>query len=107
MDARPNQSDAHFQAFLVKLLEQPQQAWSAKQQLELEMACMLSTEMVRMAEHLRTHTADFDGYLLLLKYAKVLDFMLTSLSLRREIHPQTLRIIFRLANLKVSEDYPD
>ncbi|MGU7780800.1 DNA-binding protein [Burkholderia sp. PU8-34] len=107
MDARPNQSDAQFQAFLVRLLEQPQQAWSAKQQLEIEMACTLSTEMVRVAEHLRTHTADFDGYLVLLKYAKVLDFILTSLSARKDIHPQTLRTIFKLANLKVSEDYPD
>ncbi|RQS76812.1 DNA-binding protein [Burkholderia sp. Bp8963] len=107
MDARPNQSDAHFQAFLAKLLEQPQQAWSAKQQIELEMACTLSTEMVRIAEHLRSHTADFDNYLVLLKYAKVLDFILTSLSAGRDIYPQTLRTIFRLANLKVNEDYPD
>ena len=56
MDALPNQSDAQFQAFLVKLLEQPKSTWSAKQQMELDMAHTLSAEMVRLAERLRANT---------------------------------------------------
>ena len=50
--------------------------------------------------------ADLARCLVLLRYAKVLDFMLTSLAAHRDIHPQTLRTLFRLANLKVDDAYP-
>lgn len=107
MDALPNQSDAQFQAFLVKLLEQPKSTWSAKQQMELDMAHTLSAEMVSLAERLRANTEDLESCATLLKYARALDFILTSLAARRDINPRTLRTIFKLANLKVDEAYPD
>ncbi|WP_323122356.1 DNA-binding protein [Burkholderia alba] len=107
MDALPNQSDAQFQAFLAKLLERPEPGWSEKQQIELDMARILSTEMVQIAERLRADATDIDSGIALLKRAKVLDFILTSLAARRDINPQTLRIIFRLASLKVSDAYPE
>jgi hypothetical protein len=105
MDTLPNSSDTSFQIFLAKLLEQPQPEWTEKQQMELEMARSLSTEMVRYAEDMRGR-ADLARCLVLLRYAKVLDFMLTSLAAHRDIHPQTLRTLFRLANLKVDDAYP-
>ncbi|EEE08670.1 conserved hypothetical protein [Burkholderia multivorans CGD2M] len=105
MDALPNSSDTSFQIFLAKLLEQPLPEWTEKQQMELEMARALSTEMVRLAESLRGST-DLARCLVLLRYSKVLDFILTSLAARRDIHPQTLRTLFRLANLKVDDAYP-
>ncbi|MGS0896804.1 DNA-binding protein [Burkholderia stagnalis] len=105
MEAPPNSSDTSFQLFLAKLLEQPQPDWSEKQQMELEMARALSTEMVRLAEDLRGR-ADLAQCLVLLRYAKVLDFILQSLAAHRDIHPQTLRTLFRLANLKVDDAYP-
>jgi hypothetical protein len=106
MDALPNSSDTSFQLFLAKLLEQPQLEWTEKQQMELEMARSLSTQMVHFAEGMRGGNADLARCLVLLRYAKVLDFMLTSLAARRDIHPQTLRTLFRLANLKVDDAYP-
>jgi hypothetical protein len=106
MDALPNSSDTSFQIFLAKLLEQPLPDWTEKQQMELEMARTLSTQMVRLAEEMRGGTADLVQCLVLLRYAKVLDFILTSLAARRDIHPQTLRTLFRLANLKVDDAYP-
>ncbi|KVC29684.1 hypothetical protein [Burkholderia pseudomultivorans] len=105
MDALPNSSETSFQLFLAKLLEQPLPDWTEKQQMELEMARSLSTEMVRLAEAMRG-TTDLARCLVLLRYAKVLDFILTSLAARRDIHPQTLRTLFRLANLKVDDAYP-
>ncbi|AIO70358.1 hypothetical protein [Burkholderia oklahomensis] len=107
MDALPNQSDARFRAFLAKLLEQPQPAWGEKQQIELDMACALSNEMLQIAERMHAHTADLESCLVLLKYAKVLDFILSSLAARRDIHPRTLRTIFKLAKLKVDDSYPE
>lgn len=106
MDALPNSSDTSFQIFLAKLLEQPQPEWTVKQQMELEMARTLSTRMVNYAEDMRGGNADLARCLVLLRYAKVLDFMLTSLAAHRDIHPQTLRTLFRLANLKVDDAYP-
>ncbi|AIO27171.1 MULTISPECIES: hypothetical protein [Burkholderia] len=106
MDALPNSSDTSFQLFLAKLLEQPLPDWTEKQQMELEMARSLSTEMVHLAEDMRGRTPDLARCLVLLRYAKVLDFMLTSLAAHRDIHPQTLRTLFRLANLKVDDAYP-
>ncbi|MBY4868959.1 DNA-binding protein [Burkholderia sp. Bp9017] len=106
MDALPNSSDTSFQLFLAKLLEQPLPDWTEKQQMELDMARTLSGQMVRLAEDMRSGTADLTRCLVLLRYAKVLDFMLTSLAARRDIHPQTLRTLFRLANLKVDDAYP-
>ncbi|WP_396331437.1 DNA-binding protein [Burkholderia anthina] len=106
MDTLPNSSETSFQIFLAKLLEQPLPDWTEKQQMELDMARTLSGQMVRLAEDMRGSTADLTRCLVLLRYAKVLDFMLTSLAARRDIHPQTLRTLFRLANLKVDDAYP-
>ena len=106
MDALPNSSDTSFQLFLAKVLEQPLPDWTEKQQMELEMARSLSTQMVHYAEGMRGGNADLARCLVLLRYAKVLDFMLTSLAAHRDIHPQTLRTLFRLANLKVDDAYP-
>lgn len=107
MGALPNQSDAQFQAFMNRLLEQPEAAWSEKQRMEIHMAHMLSADMLQMAERMRAGHADLESGLVLLKYAKVLDYILSSLAARREIHPQTLRTIFRLANLKIHDAYPE
>jgi hypoxanthine-guanine phosphoribosyltransferase len=102
----PN-SDAEqkFQAMLANLLN-TQSAWSEKQQLELEMARDISVEMLRLAESMRDTGGGLESMLTLLKYAKVMDFILTTLASRREIRPQTLRVIFKLAGLKVDEAYP-
>jgi len=62
--------------------------------------------MLRIAEQMREGPADLVNYLTLLKYAKVLDFVMSALAARREIKPQTLRVIFKLAGLKVDEAYP-
>ena len=107
MDALPNQSDVQFKLFLARLLEQPQSVWSEKQQIELDMARALSVEMLHLAERMRANTADLESCLVLLKYAKVLEFILSSLSARRDINPKTLRTIFRLADIKVHDGYPD
>lgn len=107
MGALPNQSDAQFQAFMNRLLEQPEAAWSEKQRMEIDMAHMLSADMLQVAERMRAGHADLESGLVLLKYAKVLDYILSSLAARREIHPQTLRTIFRLANLKIHDAYPE
>ena len=106
MDAPLNPPDARFQAFLAKLTAQQPLAWGEKQKMELDMARALSTEMLQLAERLRDSPQNLEGCLVLLKYAKVLDFIVSSLAARREINPQTLRTIFRLANLKVDEAYP-
>ena len=107
-DAQPDGQDGlagqQFQQLLAKLLIAP--AWSEKQQLELEMARDISAEMLRIAEQMREGPADLVNYLTLLKYAKVLDFVMSALAARREIKPQTLRVIFKLAGLKVDEAYP-
>lgn len=42
----------------------------------------------------------------LLKYAKVVDFVLTTLAAGRDIKPATLRVIFKLADLPVDDAYP-
>ncbi|MGV2292077.1 DNA-binding protein [Trinickia sp. YCB016] len=97
-------AEQQFQEMLTKLLATP--SWSEKQQLELEMARDISVEMLRMAELMRDGDAGLENCLTLLKYAKVMDFILTTLASRREIKPQTLRVIFKLAGLKVDEAYP-
>ena len=107
MDTRPNPHDEQFQTFLAKLTAPQHEVWSEKQQIELDMARDLSVEMLRVAESIRAAAAEPESWLLLLKYAKVLDFILTSLAARRDIHPQTLRAIFKLAKLKIDEAYPD
>lgn len=105
MDVTPNHAyTQRFQAFIAKLLTQP--AWSEKQQLELDMARELSVEMLQLAERMRDHSPDLERCLVLLKYAKVLDFIMTSLAARRDINPQTLRTIFKLAKIKIDEAYP-
>jgi hypothetical protein len=97
-------AEQQFQEMLAKLLATP--SWSEKQQLELEMARDISVEMLRIAELMRDGDAGLENCLTLLKYAKVMDFILTTLASRREIKPQTLRVIFKLAGLKVDEAYP-
>jgi len=97
-------AEQKFQELLSTLLAVPE--WTEKQQLELEMARDISTEMLRIAEAMRDVGSDFETCLIMLKYAKVLDFVLSSLAARREIKPQTLRVIFKLAGLRVDEAYP-
>jgi hypothetical protein len=55
---------------------------------------------------MRDGSVDLETCLTMLKYAKVLDFVMTTLASRRDIKPQTLRVIFKLAGLKVDEEYP-
>ncbi|WP_179403300.1 DNA-binding protein [Burkholderia guangdongensis] len=107
MAAVPNQIDAQFQAFLSKLLNQPQPVWGEKQQMELDMARDLSIEMTKLAERLRENAADVASTLLLLRYSKVLEFIMSSLAAQREINPRTLRTIFKLTRIKVDDAYPD
>jgi hypothetical protein len=105
MDAIPDKkAEKQFQEMLALLTAMP--AWSEKQQLELEMAREISVEMLRLAESMRDGSTDIESCLTMLKYAKVMDFVLTTLASRREIAPQTLRVIFKLAGLKVDEAYP-
>jgi hypothetical protein len=105
MDTIPNgNTEQKFQEMLTKLLATP--AWSEKQQIELEMARDISVEMLRLAELMRDGSVDMETCLTMLKYAKVLDFVMTTLASRRDIKPQTLRVIFKLAGLKVDEEYP-
>jgi hypothetical protein len=98
-------AEQKFQAMLAHLLT-PATGWSEKQQLELEMARDISVEMLRLAESMRDSEPGLEALLTLLKYAKVVDFILTTLASRRDIRPQTLRVIFKLAGLKVDEAYP-
>jgi len=105
MDTIPNgNAEQKFQELLTKLTATP--AWTEKQQIELEMARDISVEMLRLAELMRDGSVDLETCLTLLKYAKVLDFVMTTLASRRDIKPQTLRVIFKLAGLKVDEEYP-
>ena len=105
MDTTPNgNAEQKFQELMAKLLTTPE--WTEKQQLELEMARDISVEMLRLAEVMRDGSVDMETCLTLLKYAKVLDFVMTTLASRRDIKPQTLRVIFKLAGLKVDEAYP-
>jgi hypothetical protein len=105
MDTTPNGNAEHkFQELMAKLLAPPE--WTEKQQLELEMARDISVEMLRLAEIMRDGSVGLETCLTLLKYAKVLDFVMTTLASRRDIKPQTLRVIFKLAGLKVDEAYP-
>jgi len=101
---RDSKAEQQFQEMLAKLTSMPE--WSEKQQLELEMAREISGEMLRLAEVMRDGNTDMETCLTMLKYAKVMDFVLTTLASRREIAPQTLRVIFKLAGLKVDEAYP-
>lgn len=97
-------ADHKFQELLAKLVCLPE--WTEKQQIELEMARDISLEMLRIAETMRDGAADLETCLILLKYAKVLDFVMSALAARRDIRPQTLRVIFKLAGLKIDEAYP-
>lgn len=97
-------AEQKFQELLTKLVTVPD--WTEKQQLELEMARDISVEMLRVAEGMRDGPSDLETCLILLKYAKVLDFVMSALASRRDIKPQTLRVIFKLAGLKVDEAYP-
>jgi hypothetical protein len=97
-------AEQKFQELLTKLINVPD--WTEKQQLELEMARDISLEMLRVAESMRDGPSDLETCLILLKYAKVLDFVMSALASRRDIKPQTLRVIFKLAGIKVDEAYP-
>src|ERR1700744_2171733 len=100
MDTIPNgNAEQKFQEMLTKLLATP--TWSEKQQIELEMARDISVEMLRLAEAMRDGSVDMETCLTMLKYAKVLDFVMTTLASRRDIKPQTLRVFFKLAGLRV------
>ncbi|WP_414441539.1 DNA-binding protein [Burkholderia sp. 22PA0106] len=108
MNTLPNQSDTQFQAFLTKLLAQPQPVeWSEKQQIELDMARALSTHMLRVAEQLHAQPGDTESWLTLYRYGRALDFILTSLAACRDIHPRTLRTILKLARFEVNANYPE
>jgi hypothetical protein len=105
MNTKPDgDAEQKFQELLAKLLVVPE--WTDKQQLELEMARDISVEMLRIAEEMRDGEGNLETCLILLKYAKVLDFVMSALAARRDIKPQTLRVIFKLAGLKVDEAYP-
>jgi hypothetical protein len=105
MNTKPDgNAEEKFQALLAKLQDVPE--WTEKQQLELEMARDISVEMLRVAEDMRDNPGDLETCLILLKYAKVLDFVMSALATHRDIKPQTLRVIFKLAGLKVDEAYP-
>lgn len=98
------QDEQKFADMMAKLLEPSK--WGEKQQMELEMARDAATEMLRLAESMRGNPGDLASSLQLLKYAKVVDFVLTTLASGREIRPATLRVIFKLAGLPVDEAYP-
>ncbi len=105
MNTKPDgNAEQKFQEMLARLVEVPE--WTEKQQLELEMARDISVEMLRLAEDMRDGASDLEACLILLKYAKVLDFVMSALAARRDIKPQTLRVIFKLAGLRVDEAYP-
>lgn len=78
---RDSKAEQQFQEMLAKLTSMPE--WSEKQQLELEMAREISGEMLRLAEVMRDGTTDMETCLTMLKYAKVMDFVLTTLASRR------------------------
>ncbi|WP_118185269.1 DNA-binding protein [Paraburkholderia phosphatilytica] len=106
MNTIPNgNAEQKFQELMAKLTATPE--WTEKQQIELEMARDISVEMLHVAEAMRDGSVDLESCLVMLKYAKVLDFVMTALAARRDIKPQTLRVIFKLAGLHVDEAYPD
>ena len=99
MNTIPNsRAELTFQELLAKLTLTP--TWTEKQQLELEMARDIAIEMLSVAELMRDGRVDPETCLKMLRYAKVLDFLITTLAARRDIKPQTLRVIFNLAGLK-------
>jgi len=101
---RDSRAEQHFQGMLAKLTAMPE--WSEKQQLELEMAREISGQMLGLAKAMRDGTVDMETCLTMVKNATVLDFVLTNLASRREIAPQTLHVIFKLAGLKIDKSYP-
>jgi hypothetical protein len=105
MDAIPNgRAEQKFQELLAKLILSP--TWTEKQQLELEMARDITVALLTVAESMRDGRVDLENVLRVLRYAKVLDFLMSTLAARRDIKPQTLRVIFSLAGIKVNEEYP-
>jgi hypothetical protein len=102
---KANQQDEQkFAEMMARLLEPAK--WGEKQQMELEMARDAASEMLRLAESMRANQGDLSSSLQLLKYAKVVDFVLTTLAAGRDIKPATLRVIFKLAGLPIDEAYP-
>ncbi|CAE6855866.1 hypothetical protein R69619_07686 [Paraburkholderia nemoris] len=98
-------AELKFQKLVAKLTTLS--AWTEKQQLELEMACDLSVALRQAAETMREEGARFESYTVMLEYARVLEFMMTMLSGHKDIHPRTLRTIFRFSGLHVDEAYPE
>jgi hypothetical protein len=105
MDTIPKgNAEQKFQELLAKLTLTP--TWTEKQQLELGMARDVSLEILRLTEFMHKEGPNVQTCLTMLKYAKVLDYVMSTLSSRREIKPETLRVIFKLAGLKIDEHYP-
>ena len=72
-------------------------AWTRNSSSNWKWPAKYPVEMLRLAEAMRDGSTDIETCLTMLKYAKVMDFVLTTLASRREIAPQTLRVIFKLA----------
>jgi hypothetical protein len=106
MDAIPEKKvDPRFQEMMARLVSSP--GLSLKQQIELQMTRRISVEMLKLAETMRDGGTDMETCLILLKYATVIEFVLTALADQRDIAPPTLRMVFRLAGIDVDEDYPE
>jgi hypothetical protein len=104
MQAQPNQDEEQkFRCMLDKLLDFPR--WTAKQQLELEMARDAANTMLHVAEGMRRSTPDTLVALRVLRLAKAVDYVLTALAAQRDIRPATLRAVFNLAGLPVDPTY--
>jgi hypothetical protein len=102
MDPIPDgKSEQRFQDMLAELTATPR--WGKKQQSELKMAQQIAEEMLRLSETMCEGPASTENCLSMLKYAKVIYFVLTTLALRREIAPRTLQILFKLAGLKIDK----
>ncbi len=105
MDTIPNgNGEQKFHELLTRLTVTP--TWTEKQQLELEMARDITVEMLRHSKLMSEGITDLETCLTMLRYAKVLEFIMTTLAERRDIKPQILRVIFNLAGIKVDEGYP-
>jgi hypothetical protein len=104
MSTQQKDAERQFRTMLARLTGGLE--WGAKQQLELQMASSAAQALRRAAEHLRHGDAGANVAPQILKYTQALDFVLSGLSTQKNIHPATLRVVFGLAGLPVSEDYP-
>ena len=104
MPTQQKDAEQQFHAMLARLSGTAE--WNTKQQLELQMARDATQALRRIAEHLRRGTIEASAAPQMLKYTQAIDFVLSGLSAQKNIHPATLRVVFRLAGLQVNEDYP-